>query len=233
MLTTRLGCEDGFAVRRFMQGSIYSIGEHLAFSLIAAGQALPIPESHPSSKEFIMSSICSRLLVRTVAPASEPLTLSETKNYLRVDHTADDAIITDLITSARMAAEEWLKRSLITQTWKLAYDDYVSESIPLAMGPVTAISSVIIVARDGTTQTASSDTYYLNAAKDTVLFDSMIIGFRIEITYNTGYGSASAVPRPIKYGMLSHIAAMYDNRGDHKIPEQSTALYLPFREVRL
>lgn len=178
----------------------------------------------------------SRLLVRTVAPASEPLTLAEAKLYLRVDHDDEDALITDLITTVRMAAESWLRRSLISQSWQLAYDSGIGECVGLPMSPVTGIDSVVLVNRDGTTATVDSDAYWLNAAKDALEMDSPLIAHRVEINYDTGYGNAAAVPKPIKQGMLCHIAALYDSRGqagDTPLPDQAAALYMPFREVRL
>jgi uncharacterized phiE125 gp8 family phage protein len=183
-----------------------------------------------------MSYHRSRLLKRIMAPATEPLTLAETKLYLRVDGSEDDPLIGDLIVAARMTAEEWLKRSLITQSWKLAYDDYAHELVSLPMGPVNSVSSVVVVNRDTTTQTMDDTTYYLNAAKNTLILDTIIFGFRVEITYVTGYGDATAVPTPIKQGMLEHIAAMYDERGDINevaLPGQTMRLYMPFREVQL
>ena len=184
-----------------------------------------------------MTIIRSRALTRVIAPANEPLTLAETKLYLRIDGNSEDSLITDLIVSARMIAEHWLKRSLITQAWKLSFDEYASDEIALPMGPVTNVTAVAIINRDTTSQTVSNAVYYLNAAKTMLLFDSAIVGFRIEITYGTGYGDASSVPKPIKQGMLSHIAAMYENRGECNdqgaLPEQSLRLYMPFREVML
>jgi uncharacterized phiE125 gp8 family phage protein len=178
----------------------------------------------------------SRLLTRTVAPASEPVTLAEAKLYLRVDQTTEDALISDLIVAARMMAEGWLKKSLISQSWKLSYDDGIPDYVPLPMGPVSAIASVVLVNRDASTSTVSAGSYYLNAAQDALMMDNALIAHRIEINYSTGYGAASAVPKPIKQGMLCHIAALYDSRGEAgevALPEQATALYLPFREVRL
>jgi len=178
----------------------------------------------------------NRLLVRVTAPASEPLTLAEAKLYLRIDHTHEDTLLTDLIVAVRMIAENWLRRSLLAQSWKLAYDGGVPECVGLPMGPVSAITGVIIVNRDSTTQALDSSTYWLNAAQNAIVFNSMTIGFRIEITYSTGYGTASDIPRPIKQGLLAHLAAMYDSRGETgevALPEQAVALYMPFREVRL
>ncbi len=36
------------------------------------------------------------------APASEPISLIEAKNYLRVDHSADDALIASQISAAEI-----------------------------------------------------------------------------------------------------------------------------------
>jgi len=178
----------------------------------------------------------NRLLARVVAPAGEPLTLTETKLYLQVDHPDEDSFIADLITSARMVAEHWMKRSLMTQTWKLAYDDYIDDDVYLPMGPVSELVSVVLVDRDGDTLLVADDAYHLNAAKNIFHPESSLLAHRIEITYLTGYGNASTVPRPIKQGMLAHIAHMYDHRkGDYDamIPDLSARLYMPYRELGL
>jgi uncharacterized phiE125 gp8 family phage protein len=186
-----------------------------------------------------MSHNLNRRSERVTAPASEPVNLAEAKLYLRVDGTADDSLISDLIVAARMSAEAFLKSSLITQTWKLVYNDYVDCEVTLPMPPIATITSVVITTRDSTSQTVSPTNYYLNAAKNKLIFNSQVIGFTIEITYTAGYGNAAQIPQPIKYGILAHIAAMYDERGlsggfgQANLPPQSSALYSPFREVML
>lgn len=178
----------------------------------------------------------SRLLERVTAPAAEPLTLAEAKLYLRVDTDDDDSAIGDMIVAARLAAEQSLKKSLITQSWKLAFDDYLPEKVALPMGPVDAITSVKTIDRDENEQIISADVYYLNAAKDMLMLDSILFSFRVEIVYQTGYGAAADVPEAIRHGMLAHIAAMYDLRGQDTltaIPAQALQLYAPYREVRL
>ncbi|MFW0776996.1 MAG: head-tail connector protein [Rickettsiales bacterium] len=183
-----------------------------------------------------MTILRNRSLVRVVAPTNEPITLTEAKLYLRVDHVDEDVLINDLIVAARMHAEHWLKRSILTQTWKLAYDDYLTEEVLLPMGPVSSIDNVTIIDRDEDSEVLDSGLYYLNASKDAIIFDECLSAHRIEITYVTGYGDASMVPKSIKQGMLSHIASMYDGRGEgtgHVLPEQSVCLYMPFREVSL
>ena len=179
----------------------------------------------------------NRLLKRITDPASEPVTLAEAKLYMRVDNTDDDALITDLITAARTTCEHWLRKSLINQTWKIAFDWAIPGNVYLPMGPVASITSVVLFNQDGTSVTVDPTTYWLNAAQNALTMYARLAAFRIEITYNTGYGSAAAnVPRPIKQGILSHIAYMYDSRaenGEMILPDQAVGLYTPFREVRL
>jgi len=231
MLKTCFGSEDGFSVRRFLKNYHYETADSLAVYFVGLSLAKSL-----NNLEKIMSFCRNRRLERITAPASEPVTLAETKLYLRVDSSDEDALITDLIVTARMNAEQWLKSSLISQTWKLVYDDYINESVAIEMTPIINIVSVIVINRDLSSQTISSDSYYLNAARTMLTFDTRIDGFLIEITYNAGYGNSSQVPSPIKYGILAHIAAMYDERGligQANLPSQVSALYSPFRELLL
>lgn len=56
----------------------------------------------------------------------EPITLAQAKAYLRIDtsDTADDTLVSSLITAARRHAETYAKLSLITQTWDLWLDHF-------------------------------------------------------------------------------------------------------------
>jgi hypothetical protein len=58
----------------------------------------------------------------TVPPSAEPVTLTDAKDYLNVDFSSKDTLITRLITDARRYAENMLHRSLITQTIQLIYE---------------------------------------------------------------------------------------------------------------
>lgn len=176
----------------------------------------------------------NRSLSRVSAPASEPVTLAEAKLYLRVDGSGDDALISDLIVAARMDAEQWMRRSLVTQGWKLTVANSSEESLSLPMGPVQAVSQVVARAQDGTARTLASNLYRLE--QGVLVLCMMPTEATIEVSYNAGYGHAGQVPRPIKLGLLSHIAALYDNRGEAgtgSMAEQSQRLYAPYREVRL
>lgn len=61
------------------------------------------------------------------APAVEPLSLAETKDYLRVEHNDDDDLIGALIAASRIHVEAQTRRALITQTWRITLDAWPSE----------------------------------------------------------------------------------------------------------
>jgi uncharacterized phiE125 gp8 family phage protein len=233
MLVTLLASDDGIRLRSYDAGAVYDMRESLARPLLAMGHG---ERCNIKPMELSMDRYPTRLLVLVTPPAAEPLTLAEAKLYLRVDGTDEDALITDLITAARMAGEKALRRSLITQAWKLAYDCEAPLRVPLPLGPVQAIASVTQITREGSETVMDPEAYTLNAAQDALLFDSPPIAFRLEIVYTAGYGSNAAdVPRPLKQGMLAHIALLYDNReqGGGSLPPATLALYEPFRGVSL
>ncbi len=172
-------------------------------------------------------------LTLVTPPSIEPLSLSETKLYLRVSTTSEDSLITGLITAAREIAESYTKRSFITQTWMLSYDHFVPRKVFLPRGPVQSVTSVNIVHRDSSVQSFTS--YYVSALGDVVVFDAIPLGHEIQVTYQAGYGAAETnVPQPLLTGMLSHIADMYENRSmSVSLKDPITALYDQYKVMRI
>ncbi len=172
--------------------------------------------------------------VSTVTPpASEPLSLAEAKLFLRVDATADDMLIETLIAAVREAAEQHLRRSLITRTLKLTTDQLLESATVLPFGPVTAIESITAIAVDESSVLVDTDDYYLLAAEDRLHLTQPIYAHRIVVEYTAGYGESDIdVPAPLRQGMLLHLAALYDNReGEAGLPAAAAMLYAPFREI--
>lgn len=182
-------------------------------------------------------------LTRTTQPASEPLSLAEAKNHLRVNVTDDDSLITNLIVTARITCEEFTARALITQSWRLWLDNFPGDSIAwwdgtregatarltvkryiaIPRAPLQAISAVTVYADDDTSTLFSSASYFVDTAAEPGRLAlrnnaSWPIAQRatngISIDFSAGYGAASAVPQALKQGMLAHIGQLYEHRGD-------------------
>ena len=87
------------------------------------------------------------------APVAEPLTLDETRAFLRVEHADDDALITSLITAARLQAEAETRRAFVTQTWRMAFDDWpASGRIDVRPAPLQAVTGARIFDADSNAQ---------------------------------------------------------------------------------
>jgi len=154
-------------------------------------------------------------------PASEPITLEEAKLHLRVEHTADDTLITALIQSARQQAEHLLHRPLVTQTWERVLDAFPPVELELGMPPVSTIVSVKYIDTNGIEQTLSPGLYSFDAdsepgwvlpAVDTDWPDTLDTSNAVRVRFTCGYGGASDVPEIIKAWMKVSIGTMYKVR---------------------
>ena len=167
-------------------------------------------------------------------PAFEPVSLAEAKTALRIDSNADDGHIQSLIKAARVMAEEYLRRALVTQTWQLQYDLYAPSVVSLPRGPVKSVTFVKVISSDWQETIISTNAYYLNAGKETLIFDAAPMGQIVQIQYICGYGLPSDIPEPIRQGILAHVVGMYENRMENKgMPDSAINLYDRYRVMKL
>lgn len=163
-------------------------------------------------------------LVISTEPTEEPLSIEEVKAHLRVEIEDDDDLILNLITSARQYVEAYLKRALITQTWKYYIEDFPDEDyIELPFPPLSSVTSVVYTdyAGTATTMTVTTD-YVVDTYKEpgrVVLAygqswptTTLTVTSPICITYICGYGTPEDIPRAIRSAMLIFISDLYENR---------------------
>jgi len=166
----------------------------------------------------------------SVEPSTEPLTLTEAKLYLRVTHSSEDALITGLITAARIYCETKTRRAFVTKTITQQFRGFFDMISPLVLShaPVASVSSVTYVDGDGASQTLSSAWYRLVSQagqkagraflEPTDAFQMPTLdatrAYPVTVTTVCGYGSASAVPDGIKAAMYLMIAEMYETRSE-------------------
>lgn len=153
-------------------------------------------------------------------PAQEPLLLSDAKQHLRVDTTADDSFILELIRACRFHLERQYEISFITQTLSLSldhfpwwwmfrgssysaawwyYDSMYYSQIELR-GPVQSISSVTYQDVSNATQTLSPSLYTLDSTNIPArlvpaynqIWPATAMGVvnAVTVTFVTGYGLA-------------------------------------------
>lgn len=184
-----------------------------------------------------------RVPVRTSAPAATPVSLTEAKMHLRVDHSTEDALITMLIEAAVTYLDGYsgvLGRAMVTQTWRQDFDAFGHcLRLPLL---AASIVSVKWLDADGDEHTIEADDYSLitDALGSYVQF---VAGFAfpsdvalVQVTFTAGYGNASAVPAALKAAILLLVGHWYQNReavgeATQEPPLAVSALIAPFRRL--
>lgn len=163
-------------------------------------------------------------------PEEEALTLEQVKQFLRIEHNADDALISVAITAARASAEEYLRVLLLQQTYSYEFTS-IAHILPLPVGPAQSVALVSAYDADGNDTEVEAGQYRLTIDGYGVVFPHVPSGKSFAIEFTAGLLD---VPAPVRQGMLHHIAAMIENRaGQIAMPELSRQLYQPYRRVRL
>jgi len=166
----------------------------------------------------------------STAPTVEPVTNSQIKSHLRIDHSDHDTMLDGLIQSARQHIENTLGRALVQQTRVVKYKNWPREdSFVLPYPPVQSVTSLNYTDTDDTESTFSSDNYSVVTNREPGL---VVLGYSkvwptatlhhdeypIEITYVCGYEPTSDrpadyrenVPQPIKDALKMQVEIYYD-----------------------
>lgn len=165
------------------------------------------------------------------APATEPIDLTTAKLHLRVDSSADDALITAMIIAARESAEKMIDRALITQTWEVVLDSF-QDAFELRRSPIQSVTSVKYLDSANVEQTLDPADYIADLDSEP---GYVVIGYgkawpatflvpnAVRCRYVAGYGNAAAVPQSIKAWMLLAIGTLYMQR-ETFVQSQATAI---------
>lgn len=169
-------------------------------------------------------------------PASEPFSVAEMKNYLKVESsiTDDDALIGQLIQDARFFVERATGRALITQTitehWDTwPYEEKTPRVIVPSVAPVRSVTSIKYIAEGGTpaslTTWASTDyTLDLITGKNNYggarIVKNPSIDWptladypnAIEIVYPAGYGTTAEIPGGLRQAIRRLVSIWYHHR---------------------
>lgn len=172
---------------------------------------------------------------RTVAPATQIITVAEAAKQVFGDATYDnDKLTRDIIASTKLA-EDYCERSFINQTWQMNLEDFPSVNrynpkgaIHIPRGKVQSITSFKYYDIDGTEQTLEADTdYYLDSIGEVsrLVPTSTLSGWpsvedyrpnAITIVWVSGYGaSLPADKEDIVSACMVKIGDLYELRQSH------------------
>ncbi len=153
-------------------------------------------------------------------PTTEPLSLEEAKQHLRIDGNEDDSLILSLIKQAREWCEDYQGKKYITQTLELVLDLFPSDrQIEFRnCSPIQNVDSFKYTDKDGIVREfegyiVDKDSFInrvvLNTSKYWPTTELMPVN-GIRIQFIAGFGNASAVPESIKWAMVAHMKILAD-----------------------
>jgi len=159
---------------------------------------------------------------KVVTAATEnPITLTEAKTHLKVDTTADDTFITNLIKSATSSAQEYTNRFFIQTTIQQVGDKWEDIS-NLFKSPVLSVTNIKYVDPDGTLQTLNTDIYFLDdvnkpariGLKPNQSYPQIINRLNaVQVNYIVGLAAGpDEVDEGIRQALLLTIGNWYQNR---------------------
>lgn len=150
-------------------------------------------------------------LIQSIAPTESSVTLEEMKNFLRVLHTNDDAMISSMITQAQQSAELIMNRQIMPATFELYFDAMPSEIVlprPPFLELVSFESATEYELDDKSTPAVLYPTTWgtISPAKNGV-----------KVVYRAGWDDASKVPESIKAWIKIQVSTYYENRETFEI----------------
>lgn len=186
-------------------------------------------------------------------PALEPFSAAEVKAQLRISISTEDALIDRMVLTARTEMENYLRRALINQTWKVKFDRFPSDwcrYFEIPYPKLQTLTHVKYYDPDGGLTTWPTTEYEsfnnTSPARIALLPDktwpiTQIQRMQaVEVQYVAGYGANKTdIPKPIMEAMLLRIGDFYENRENlvlgtimEEIPQGTKALVSEYRCMR-
>jgi uncharacterized phiE125 gp8 family phage protein len=162
----------------------------------------------------------------TIPPASEPVTLQEAKEHLRVTGSDEDTLISALISAARVKAEEECGYAIVTQTLSAWWDKWPTDNtFGLPIYPAAAVSDIRYKDEEGNVQLLPDSEYTTDLVGMTPRIvlnpdaDVPTVGQypnAVEVRYIAGKDVAD-VDEATKIGIKLWLTLLYEHREDMKI----------------
>lgn len=178
-------------------------------------------------------------------PVAEPLTRAQVKDFLRIDHDDEDALVDALISAARRFVEAHTGRVLMAQSWRLTRDGWPGSGVLVSpVAPVRAILAAQVRGLDGQDIAVPEEALMVGRGGSGLIHVDLLhvpqaMGRdAVSIIVEAGYGADAAdVPADLVQAVRLLAAHFYEHRegaGDAtRLPEVVRTLLAPYRLVRL
>jgi uncharacterized phiE125 gp8 family phage protein len=168
-------------------------------------------------------------MLELVTPAATAaIALGDAKAYLRITSTAENDIISRIVSAATGYVEDALGRSLINTTWRESFECFpVSGYSPINLqrAPLSSVTTIKYYDTDGTQQTWSSDEYFVFTPREVNGFVRLDLDYSwpgietarpyaVEVDYVAGYGAAAtSIPAALTQAVYMIVDHWYRYRG--------------------
>ena len=165
------------------------------------------------------------MLELVTSPAVAAISLGDAKAYLRITSTAENDIITRIVSASTGYVESALGRSLISTTWRERLECFYGVNINLQRCPLASVTSILYYDSAGDEQTWSSDEYHVFTPREVNGFVRLGADYTwpvtetarpypITIEYIAGYGdAATAIPAELVQAVYMIVDHWYRYRG--------------------
>ena len=172
--------------------------------------------------------------LKVVSSSAFPLfTTAEAKDFLKVDTTADDTLIDNLVLAATESCQIYTNRYFV-KTEVSQYSDKWDGIYTLYKSPVSSITHIKYYDSDDAEQTLDPSNYILDDVSKPARIGLAVNGTlpdlsdrinAVHVQYFVGVSSSSGVPDGIKQAVLLTLGNWYENR--QSVISGRTATELP------
>ena len=160
--------------------------------------------------------------LKVATAATTPIfTTTEAKDFLKVDTTADDTIIDNLVAAATESCQIYTNQYFIN-TIVTQYSDNWKEFYSLYKSPVSSITHIKYYDTNDSLQTLAASNYILDDTYEPARIGIAVDGElpnvadrinAVQVKYTVGYGTASTdVPEGIRTAIILTVGNWYENR---------------------
>lgn len=155
-----------------------------------------------------------------VAPAAEPITLDQARDYLRADGNALDEEIGMLLVAARTEVEQATGQRLVAQTVQVLADSF-ADLAHIDVGPVNQVLAIRYQDRAGAEQLLDPTAYELFGAgidrgvrpvAGTVWPQPRDADQVIAVDLAIGYPDVASVPQKLRFAVFAVLRARFEGR---------------------
>ena len=170
------------------------------------------------------------------------ISLSDMKEWLRVDHSDEDATITAIINSAVQSIQDYTGRHFKGTTFLATLDSFQNTEFYYQ---VTTVTSVTYTDKAGSTQTLPTTKYFIDTVRQPGRIKFKNTPELVEDKFNAvqiiGTGGNSSPPAPLVHAIKMLAAHFYENRravvvgtlSAVEIPLGVKAIINPYRIINL